>query len=61
MGKDAFGVYIGPKLTAFNIPAENLTPIQGLLTAYETAFNAAQNPNRGYVDVLTKIGRKRRL
>jgi hypothetical protein len=46
--------YVSPKLSAFNIPAETLTPIQGLFTAYETAFNAAQNQNRGKVDVLTK-------
>jgi hypothetical protein len=37
------------------------TPIQGLLTAYETAFNAAQNPNRGKVDVLTKNEAKEAL
>jgi hypothetical protein len=47
--------YVALKLTVFNIPTENLTPIQGLLTAYETtAFSSAQNPNRGKVDVLTK-------
>jgi hypothetical protein len=31
-----------------------LPPIQAQLTAYETAFEAAQNPNRGKVDVLNK-------
>jgi hypothetical protein len=46
--------YITPKLTAFNIPSSALTPIQTELTAYETAFEAAQNPNRGKVDVLNK-------
>ncbi|MHB9291850.1 hypothetical protein Holit_00936 [Hollandina sp. SP2] len=53
--------YVGPKLTAFNIPAETLTPIQGHLTAYETAFEAAQNPNRGKVDVLNKNETKEAL
>jgi hypothetical protein len=46
--------YVSPKLTAFNIPAEALTPIQTQVTAYETAFETAQNPNRGKVDVLNK-------
>jgi hypothetical protein len=32
--------YVSKKLTAFNIPAWELIPIQELLTAYETAFNA---------------------
>jgi hypothetical protein len=41
-------------LTVFNVQQEALTPIQTLLTAYETAFEAAQNPNRGKVDVLQK-------
>jgi hypothetical protein len=53
--------YVTPKVTVFNIPADILTPIQGLLTAYETAFNAAQNPNRGKVDVLTKNEAKETL
>jgi hypothetical protein len=46
--------YVSPKLTAFNIPQETLMPIQGQLTAYETAFKTAQNPNRGKVAVLNK-------
>jgi hypothetical protein len=46
--------YASPKLAVFNIPAEALTPIQTQLTAYETAFNTAQNPNRGKVDILNK-------
>jgi hypothetical protein len=46
--------YVNPKLAAFNIPPSVLTPIQTQLTAYETAFKAAQNPNRGKVDVLNK-------
>jgi hypothetical protein len=33
---------------------ESLTPIQTQLTAYETAFDRAQDPNRGKVDVLNK-------
>ena len=53
--------YIPPKLTVFNIPQTAFTPIQGLLTAYETAFNAAQNPNRGKVDVLNKNEAKEAL
>jgi hypothetical protein len=53
--------YVSPKLTAFNIPQETLTPIQGQLTAYETAFEAAQNPNRGKVDVLNKNETKETL
>jgi hypothetical protein len=46
--------YASAKLMVFNIPAEALTPIQAQLTAYETAFTTAQNPNRGKVDVLNK-------
>jgi hypothetical protein len=46
--------YASPKLVVFNIPAEALTPIQTQLIAYETAFNTAQNPNRGKVDILNK-------
>jgi hypothetical protein len=46
--------YASPKLAVFNIPVEALTPIQAQLTAFETAFNTAQNPNRGKVDVLNK-------
>jgi hypothetical protein len=53
--------YVSPKLTAFNIPQETLTPIQGQLTAYETAFEAAQNQNRGKVDVLNKNETKEAL
>ena len=53
--------YVTPKLSNFNIPQKALTPIQGLLTAYETAFNAAQNPNRGKVDVLNKNETKEAL
>ncbi|MDR0561102.1 MAG: hypothetical protein LBG73_00240 [Spirochaetaceae bacterium] len=46
--------YVQPKLTAFNIPAAALPPIQTELTNYETAFTAAIDPNRGKVDVLNK-------
>jgi hypothetical protein len=46
--------YAAAHLAAFNVPEAALTPVQTLLTAYETAFEAAQNPNRGKVDVLTK-------
>ncbi|MDR0410723.1 MAG: hypothetical protein LBH75_01955 [Treponema sp.] len=53
--------YVSPKLMAFNIPQEALTPIQGLFTTYETAFEAAQNPNRGKVDVLNKNEAKEAL
>jgi hypothetical protein len=53
--------YVTPKLTAFNISAETLMPIQGQLTTYETAFEAARNPNRGKVDVLNKNEAKEAL
>jgi hypothetical protein len=53
--------YVAPKLSAFNIPAQTVTPLQGLLTAYETAFNAARNPSRGKADVLTKNEAKEAL
>jgi hypothetical protein len=46
--------YVAAHLTAFNVPQNALTHIQTELAAYETAYNAAQNPNRGKVDVLTK-------
>ena len=53
--------YVNPKSAAFNIPAGALPPIQAQMTAYEAAFNAAQNPNRGKVDVLTKNEAKEAL
>jgi hypothetical protein len=46
--------YAGQKLTVFNIPEGILAPIQARLAAYEPAFKAARNSNRGKVDVLTK-------
>jgi hypothetical protein len=49
--------YAAAHLTAFNIQQEALTPLQTMLTAYETAFEAAQNPNCGKVDVLQKTRR----
>jgi hypothetical protein len=46
--------YAAAHVAAFNVPQGALTPIQTQLAAYETAFEAAQNPNRGKVDVLNK-------
>jgi hypothetical protein len=51
--------YVTLKLTAFNIQTAVLSPMQTQLTAYETAFEAAQNPNRGKVDVLNKRRRRK--
>ena len=48
--------YITPKLAAFNIPTGALPPVQAQMTAFE----AAQSPNRGKVDVLAKTRQKRR-
>jgi hypothetical protein len=53
--------YVPPKLTAFNIPSSVLPPIQVQLTAYETAFEAAQSPNHGKVDILNKNEAKETL
>jgi hypothetical protein len=53
--------YVNTKLAAFNIPAGATAEIQPLLTAYDTAFQAAQNPNRGKIDVLTKNEAKEAL
>jgi hypothetical protein len=46
--------YAAAHLTAFEVDTAALTPIQTLLTAYETAYDKAKNPNRGKVDVLEK-------
>jgi hypothetical protein len=46
--------YAAARLSAFNVPQDALTPIQAQLAAYETAYNTAQDPNRGKVDVLNK-------
>jgi hypothetical protein len=53
--------YVETHLTDFNIPPDAFTPIQTQLTAYETAFEAAQNPNRGKIDVLNKNETKNAL
>jgi hypothetical protein len=37
-----------------NIPQTALTPIHTQLTACKTVFEAAQNPNRGKMDILNK-------
>ena len=46
--------YAAAHLTAFKVDTAALTPIQTLLTAYQTAYNKAEDPNRGKVDVLEK-------
>jgi hypothetical protein len=46
--------YVVPRGTNFNIPAAELTPIQAKLLAYTTAFEAAQQLNRGKLDVMRK-------
>jgi hypothetical protein len=53
--------YVSLKLAAFNIQAGALSSIQAQMTAYETAFEAAQRPNRGKVEVLTKNEAKEAL
>jgi hypothetical protein len=45
--------YASLNFSRWNVPSPQ-TELQAPLTAYETAFEAAQNPNRGKVDVLTK-------
>ncbi|WP_062326773.1 hypothetical protein [Treponema endosymbiont of Eucomonympha sp.] len=46
--------YVTAHLTNFNIQETALTPIEALLTAYQTAYTQAEDPNRGKVDVLAK-------
>ena len=46
--------YAAAHVTAFNVPQDAFTPIQAQCTAYESAYNTAQDPNRGKVDVLNK-------
>ncbi|GHU33129.1 hypothetical protein FACS1894172_11050 [Spirochaetia bacterium] len=46
--------YTAGHLSAFKIEQAALTPIQTLFTAYQAKFTAAENPNRGKVDVLAK-------
>jgi hypothetical protein len=55
MVKDAYYLW-GRSFNAVQYPTGGFIAysIQTLLTAYETAFEAAQNPNRGKVDVLNK-------
>jgi hypothetical protein len=45
--------YALTNFTRWNVPSPQ-AEIQPLFAAYEAAFEAAQNPNRGKVDVLTK-------
>jgi hypothetical protein len=45
--------YAATHFSGWNIPTPQ-TDLQTLLTAYETAFQVTQNPNRGKVDVLHK-------
>jgi hypothetical protein len=47
--------YVSPKLTAFNIPAETLTPIQGLLTAKENMGLPLHDGTRTSAPVPTTI------
>jgi hypothetical protein len=46
--------YAAAHLTNFNVQEAALTPIQTLLTAYQTAYTKTEDPNRGKVDVLAK-------
>jgi hypothetical protein len=46
--------YATAHVSAFKLDEGALTAVQTQLTAYETAFEAVQNPNRGKVDVLNK-------
>ncbi|WP_059370561.1 hypothetical protein [Treponema endosymbiont of Eucomonympha sp.] len=46
--------YVAAHLTGFNIQEAALAPIQTLLAGYQTAYDRAENPNRGKVDVLAK-------
>ena len=46
--------YAAAHLTAFKVDTAAITPIQTLLTAYQTAYDTAEDPNRGKVDVLAK-------
>jgi hypothetical protein len=45
--------YALSKYSTWNVPSPQTT-LESPLTAFETAFTATQNPNRGKVDVLTK-------
>ncbi|MDR1867488.1 MAG: hypothetical protein LBQ77_04380 [Treponema sp.] len=46
--------YVLAHLIEFKIDQAALTAIQTLFAAYESAYEAAENPNRGKVDVLNK-------
>ncbi|WP_162510929.1 hypothetical protein [Treponema endosymbiont of Eucomonympha sp.] len=46
--------YVAAHLTGFNIQESALAPIQTLLADYQTAYDKAENPNRGKADVLAK-------
>jgi hypothetical protein len=46
--------YAEAHLTAFKVEQAALTPVQTLFTTYQTAYTAAEDPNRGKVDVLAK-------
>ncbi|WP_187149465.1 hypothetical protein [Treponema endosymbiont of Eucomonympha sp.] len=39
--------YVAAHLTGFNIQETALAPIQTLLADYQTAYDRAENPNRG--------------
>ncbi|GHU52443.1 hypothetical protein FACS1894200_13010 [Spirochaetia bacterium] len=53
--------HVGPKVADFNIPSSALTSVMGFLAAYQTAFDAAHEPNRGKVDVFNKNNAKKAL
>jgi hypothetical protein len=46
--------YAASHTAAFKLDEGALTAVQTQLAAYEAAFEAAQNPNRGKVDILAK-------
>jgi hypothetical protein len=46
--------YAEAHVAAFKVDEGALTDINTLLTAYQTAYTAAEDPNRGKVDVLAK-------
>ncbi|MDR0644366.1 MAG: hypothetical protein LBG05_05545 [Treponema sp.] len=52
--------YVIPRFAAWNIPSPQ-TVLSPLLTAFETAFEACQNPNRGKLDTQKKNGARKSL
>jgi hypothetical protein len=46
--------YANGHAAAMKVDPETIQPLQAKLTAYQTAFNTASDPNRGKVDVLNK-------